>query len=105
MLEYPLLPYPFSLEETLMNRQSARQLASFFGWAFLVCVALQLFALGMLLGLHDLAYSVHSKLFTITAEHFDLATYSFLGLMKMLGLTLFFVPWAALKITAGRFPE
>lgn len=88
-----------------MNRQSARSLATCFGWAFLLSVGLQLFALAMLLGLHDWAYGIHSRLFALTAEQFDLATYSFLGLMKTLGLTLFFVPWAALRIAAGSLPE
>lgn len=88
-----------------MNRQSARNLASVLGWAFLLCVGLQLLALAMVVGLHDWAYSVHSKLFALTVEQFDLAAYGMLGLMKTLGLTLFFVPWAALKITGSRFPE
>lgn len=88
-----------------MNRQSARNLASVFGWAFLLCVGLQLIAVAMVVGAHDWAYSIHSQLFALTVEQFDLAVYCLLGLMKTLGLTLFFVPWAALRITAGRFPE
>lgn len=88
-----------------MTRQSANRLASILGTAFLVCVGFQLIALGLLLGLHDWAYTIHSKLFALTPEQFDLATYAFLGLMKTLGLTLFLVPWIALKLTASRFTD
>lgn len=88
-----------------MTRQSARSLASFFGTAFLVSVVLQLFAVAMVVGLHDWAYQIHAKLFTLSVEQFDVATYSMIGLMKALGLTFFFVPWASLKLVAGRLPE
>ena len=88
-----------------MTRSTANSLAAAFGTAFLISVGLQLFALAMLVGLNDFAYSVHSRIFTITPEQFELASYCFLGAMKVLGLTLFLVPWAALKLTAKRFPE
>ncbi|QDT67943.1 hypothetical protein MalM25_08520 [Planctomycetes bacterium MalM25] len=83
-----------------MNR-----LASVFGTAFLVLVGLQVLGLGLFLGMHDWAYGVHSKLFALTPEQFDLACYAFFGLMKTLGLTLFFAPWVALKLVARRLPD
>lgn len=87
-----------------MSRQTLNTVANTFGVAFLISVGLQLFALAMLVGLHDFAYDIHSKLFTLTPVQFDVASYSFLGAMKVLGLSLFFVPWAACKIVAGRLP-
>ncbi|MEO0529266.1 MAG: DUF6868 family protein [Planctomycetota bacterium] len=88
-----------------MTRQSANQLATVLGTAFLVCVGFQLIALAMAVGLHDWAYSMHSKLFALTPEQFDLFCYGFLGVMKTLGLTLFLCPWIALKLTASRFAD
>ncbi len=88
-----------------MTRQTANRLASFFGTAFLIAVALQLIALGMVLGLHDWAYSIHAKLFSISPEQFDLAVYTMLGLVKTLGLVFFLIPWAALKWVAPRFVD
>lgn len=86
-----------------MTRQTANRLATFFGTAFLIGVGLQLFALAMVLGFHDLAYSVHAKLFAISPENFDLAAYGMIGLMKTLCLVFFFTPWAALKLVAPRY--
>lgn len=88
-----------------MTRQTANRLATILGTAFIVCVAFQLIALGLVLGLHDWAYEIHSKLFALTPEQFDLAAYGMLGLMKTLGLTLFLAPWIALKLTASRFTD
>lgn len=88
-----------------MTRQTLNTAASIFGVCFLLCVGLQLLSLGMILGLHDWAYSMHSRLFSISEPDFDLAVYYILGLMKTLGLTFFLVPWAALKIVARRMEE
>lgn len=88
-----------------MNRQSLKTLSALFGWSFLVCVAVQLFALVMLTTLQDVAYDVHSKLFDISRPDFAIASYAFLGAMKTLGLTLFFCPWAATKIAAARLKD
>lgn len=85
-----------------MNRESMNTLANVLGVCFLLCVGFQLFALAMILGLHDWAYSIHASLFSLTQVQFDLAVYCLLGLMKTLGLTLFLVPWAALKLMARR---
>ncbi len=87
-----------------MNRETMNRLASVLGTAFLLVVGLQVLALGLFLGLHDWAYGIHSKLFTLTPDQFDLACYSFFGLMKTLGLTLFLIPWAALKLVARGVP-
>lgn len=80
-----------------MDRLLYKQLTSFLGRAFLVSVGFQLFALVMLVGLKDWAYSVHSSLFGLSPEQFALSTYLSLGIMKMLSLVLFLVPWVALK--------
>lgn len=88
-----------------MNREAMNRLASVFGTAFLIVVGLQLLGLGLYLGLHDVAYRVHSELFAITEEQFDLACYTLLGAMKTLSLTLLLAPWAALRLVAARLPD
>lgn len=88
-----------------MNRHTLNTLAAVFGWSFLFCVALQLFALVMITSLHDVAYDMHSRLFSISVEAFDIAVYSTIGAMKTLGMTLFLCPWAALRLVASRLPE
>lgn len=85
-----------------MNRQTLNSIANIFGVCFLLCVGLQIFALVMYLSLHDWAYGIHSSLFDLTPEAFDLAAYYFFALIKSLGMVLFLIPWAALKLAARR---
>lgn len=88
-----------------MTRQTANSLASVLGTCFLLCVGLQILSMGLYLGLHDWAYSIHSELFSLSTETFDREMYHFMGVFKILGLVLFLIPWAALKLVARRLPE
>lgn len=88
-----------------MTRQTANSLASVLGTCFLLCLGLQILSLGLYLGLHDWAYSIHSQLFNLTPEAFDREVYHFMGQLKILGLVLFLIPWASLKLIARRLPE
>lgn len=88
-----------------MTRQTVKTLSAFFGWSFLLCVGLQLFAFGMITQLHDVAYGWHSHFFNLSVEAFNIASYSMIGLMKTLGLTFFLTPWAALKIVEARLED
>ena len=88
-----------------MNRQNLNRLSALFGWSFVTCIGLQLFAFAMLTTMHDFAYDLHSRFFSISPEAFDIATYSTLGAMKTLGLTCFLCPWVATKIVANRIED
>jgi len=87
-----------------MNRESLNRLAAVFGTAFLLLVGVQALGLGFYLAMHDFAYGVHSKFFALTPEQFEVACYAIFGLLKALGLALFLVPWAALRLVASRLP-
>lgn len=88
-----------------MTRQNLRTAASAFGFAFLLCAGMQLIALGMIVGLRGWIHEVPGWLFSITADELDYGAFQMLMLMKTLGLTLFLVPWAALRIVASRTRE
>lgn len=99
-----LNPVPFT-PRTTMNRQSLSALANPFGVCFLTAVVLQAVGVALFLGLHDWGYSIHSQLFSMSEAQFDLAAYYMFGLMKTLGIMLFLVPWAALKIASPWYDE
>ncbi|MFW6151675.1 MAG: DUF6868 family protein [Verrucomicrobiota bacterium] len=46
----------------------------------------------------DFIYKVHSKLFSMPRETFNVVLYSFLGMYKIFWLVLNLVPWMALKL-------
>ena len=80
-----------------MSRETVDFLAAFFLRAFLLCAAMQLFAVGLLTLGHDWAFSLHAKLFGISVETFDTAAYYLIGLMKIFNLTFFLTPWVVLQ--------
>ncbi|MEO1496236.1 MAG: DUF6868 family protein [Planctomycetota bacterium] len=88
-----------------MNRQSLSAWANPFGVCFLVAVVLQIVGVAMFLGMHDWAYGVHQQLFGISEADFDLAAYYVFGMMKILAMMLFLVPWAALKLAAPWYAD
>jgi hypothetical protein len=88
-----------------MDRSTLNLWAKLLGISFLVCAGFQLLTFGMLMVFHDWAYNLHSKLFLLTPETFDLEVYHFLGMMKVLGMVLFLVPWIAIKIVVRGLPE
>ena len=88
-----------------MDRSTLNLLAKVLGTSFLVCVGFQLLAFAMVVGMHDWAYNMHSNFFKLTPEAFDLEVYHFLGMMKVLGMVLFLVPWIAIKIVVRGLPE
>ena len=66
----------------------------------MLCVGFQVLIFGLYLGVHDWGYEMHSRFFALTVEQFDMTCYVFLGAMKTVGITFFFIPWAALKMMA-----
>lgn len=73
-------------------------LTSFFMWSTLLSWGMQIFAFVMILAVRDWAYRVHSKMFPVTKDQFNLVIYSTLIAMKTLTILLFFIPWMALLI-------
>lgn len=92
-----------------MTRRQLNQLASIFGWSFLVCVGLQLFALTMYLLLREAALGPNLPLAwmfpLLDATELQRNANGFMTLLKILGLTFFLTPWLGLKIAAARAKE
>ena len=73
-------------------------LTGFFMWCTVINGAMLLFSTLMCLLASDMMYGVHSKLFSISRESFNVAIYSFLGLFKIFFIVLNLVPYVALLI-------
>ena len=78
---------------------SLKAASAVLGRCFLLCVALQILALVLFSTVHDWGYDMHTRFFpTLTVEAFDQHAYVLLGQMKIAGLVLFLIPWAAIKL-------
>ncbi|UCE98941.1 MAG: hypothetical protein JSV82_07085 [Planctomycetota bacterium] len=75
-------------------------LTTFFMWCTILNVALLLFSSLMCICAGDWAYRIHSKLFSISRETFNIAIYSFIGLYKILVIVFILIPYIALLIVA-----
>jgi len=73
-------------------------LTAFFMWCTIINGGLLILASIMTMLMADLAYSMHSKLFNISREAFNIAIYSFLGIYKIAFFIFNLVPWIALLI-------
>ena len=71
---------------------------AFFMWCTILNVALLVFSWLVCVCAGDWAYRIHSKLFSISRETFNVAIYSFLGLYKMLVFVFNLIPYVALLI-------
>ena len=78
-----------------MDIESIRE---FFMWCTILNLALLLFSSLMCMCMKDWAYKIHSKLFCISRETFNVAFYSFLGIYKLLVFVFSVVPYIALSI-------
>jgi hypothetical protein len=67
-------------------------------WCTILNVALLLLSSLLCICAGDWAYSIHSKLFSISRETFNVAIYSFLGLYKVLVFVFSLIPYVALLI-------
>jgi hypothetical protein len=75
-----------------------RTLTTFFMWCTILNVALLLFSSLMCICAGDWVYQIHSKLFSISKETFNVAIYSFLALYKLLVIVFILIPYIALLI-------
>ena len=73
-------------------------LTTFFMWCTILNVALLLFSSLMCICAADWAYRIHSKLFSISRETFNVVIYSFIALYKLLVIVFILIPYIALLI-------
>jgi len=73
-------------------------ITAFFMWCTILNLALLLLSSLMCICAGDWAYRIHSKLFSISKETFNVAIYSFIGLYKVLVFVFILIPYLALLI-------
>jgi hypothetical protein len=73
-------------------------LTAFFMWCTIINAALLIFSSLMILAVSDWIYSIHSKIFSLSREAFNIIIYSFLGFFKIMVFVFNLVPWIALLI-------
>ena len=73
-------------------------LTAFFMWCTILNVALLLLSSLMCICAADWAYRIHSKLFSISRETFNVVIYSFIALYKLLVIVFILIPYIALLI-------
>ena len=73
-------------------------LTTFFMWCTILNVALLLLSSLMCICAGDWAYRIHSKLFSISRETFNVVIYSFIALYKLLVIVFILIPYIALLI-------
>ena len=77
---------------------SIETIREFFMWCTILNVALLLLSSLICVCARDWAYQIHSKLFSISRETFNVAIYSFLGLYKIFVFVFTLIPYIALSI-------
>jgi len=73
-------------------------LTAFFMWCTILNVVLLSLSSLMCICAGDWAYRIHSKLFSISRETFNVMIYSFLALYKLLVIVFILIPYIALLI-------
>jgi len=71
---------------------------AFFMWCTIINVALMILSFLICAFAGDWAYRMHSRLFPISREAFNVAIYCFLGLYKMFVIVFNLIPFVALSI-------
>lgn len=74
------------------------ELRAFFMWCTILNAALLILSSVICIGARDWVYRVHSKMFPMSRDAFNVAIYSFLGLFKMAFFVFNLVPYLALLI-------
>ncbi len=73
-------------------------ITSFFMWCTILNVALLVLSSLICVCAGDWAYRIHSKLFPISRETFNVVIYSFIALYKILVIVFNLIPYIALLI-------
>ncbi|MCA9239097.1 MAG: hypothetical protein KDA37_02805 [Planctomycetales bacterium] len=84
-----------------MTKQDLNTLAGLFGRCFVVAIVLQAISTGLWLLVAQWAIEFNANLFAVEPDQVRLAAFYFFAAWKVLNITLFFVPWAALKLKAA----
>lgn len=80
-----------------MNAELVR---SFFGWCTLLNGGLLIVSSALLMLAGDGVFRIHTRLFPMSREAFNVSIYRFLGLYKIAVISFNLVPWLALTILA-----
>ena len=73
-------------------------LQSFFGWCTILNIAFVTLLGLFLAAAGDFVYRVHSSLFKLTREQFNVTIYGWLGTYEILIIVFCLAPWIALQI-------
>lgn len=73
------------------------QLTEFFMWCTVINLGIFIYWLGWLLFAPDLVYRMQSRFFSIDRESYNRSMYFFIGLYKLLIITLFLIPYLVLE--------
>ena len=73
-------------------------LTTFFMWCTILNVALLSLSSLMCICAGNWVYQIHSKLFSISRETFNVVIYSFIALYKLLVIVFILIPYIALLI-------
>jgi hypothetical protein len=71
---------------------------AFFMWCTILNFALMLLSSLVCICAGNWVYPIHSKLFSVSRETFNVAVYSFIGLYKILVIVFNVIPYIALSI-------
>ncbi len=70
--------------------------------SWIIGIVIMLVSTIILLASGDLIDVIHGRIFGLTPHELDLIIYCGLGVMKLLVLVLFFIPWLAIKMVLGK---
>ncbi len=73
-------------------------LIRFFMWCTILNMGFMLVSFVMVTFMGDIAYRIHTKVFPMPRETFNVVIYSSIGLYKILVFVFNIVPWIALTI-------
>ena len=76
-------------------------LIGFFGWMSVINSVLLALAIVLVLMIKGFMCKLHGKLFGLSAQQINMATYCFVGLYKILIFMFNIIPYVAMKIVAG----
>ena len=71
-------------------------------WCFVLSVALLVIWGVFYLAIGRWAWGIHARWFELTRHEFDLIMYGGMGLVKVLALVLFLIPYIAIRIALRR---
>ena len=76
-------------------------LRQFFMWSSIVSIAFMVATFPIVTFGGDFVHRLHSRWFSMTREQFGLIMYGFIGILKIIVLIVFVVPFLALTIISG----